>query len=103
MTKGAQLVTLQGDLDAQESARARQLVRPLFDAQVAIVDLRDVTYVDSRTIMIFFELKKGMRDGAVLRLISGDASMEKLLHIAGIDKIAEIYPSLEAAKAVIPA
>ena len=102
VTNGEHIVTLQGDLDAEEYARARALIRPLLAAQIAIVDLRDVTYIDSRTIMIFFELKKGMRNGAILRLVSGESSMEKLLRISGVDQIAEIYPTLEAARAGSP-
>lgn len=60
-TSSEHVVTLQGDLDADEYALTRGILRPLLAAQTAIVDLRDVTYLDSRTIMIFFELKKGMR------------------------------------------
>lgn len=95
------IVKLDGDLDFSRKAQIEKLLAEADEADIAIVDLANVTYIDSSCLSCLALQKKRMRENgtaAVLRIAGASQSLLRIFEICGLDKSFEIYPSLEQAK-----
>lgn len=92
------MVKLSGDLDVEMLPRAAQLLRALDEADVAVIDMRSVTYLDSAALgMLMGARQRVLQRGGVVRIVSGDARLRRLLSVTGIDKSVRVFEELEDA------
>jgi anti-anti-sigma factor len=91
-----------GDIDMSNAADLRQELSRMTpnDALGLIVDLRDVTYLDSAGIRLLYHLREDLRVGRQkLRLVIADGSaVTHTLMLAGLDWGAEIAETVDAAR-----
>ncbi|HZO77344.1 MAG TPA: STAS domain-containing protein [Solirubrobacteraceae bacterium] len=91
-----------GDIDMSNAADLRQELSRMTpnDALGLVVDLRDVTYLDSAGIRLLYHLREDLRTGRQkLRLVIADGSaVTHTLVLAGLDWGAEIVNTVDAAR-----
>ncbi|HET7398714.1 MAG TPA: STAS domain-containing protein [Intrasporangium sp.] len=94
------VVHLEGEIDVYTAPR----VRDKLDEQIRegrtdlVVDLTDVTFIDSTGLGVLVGRLKHIRLlGGSLRLVGSDDRVLKVFSITGLDKVFEIYPTLEDA------
>jgi anti-anti-sigma factor len=91
-----------GDIDLSNAADLRRELSMMTpnDALGLIVDLRDVTYLDSAGIRLFYHLREDLKAGRqTLRLVTGDDSaVTQTLRLAGLDWSEEIASTVDAAR-----
>lgn len=94
------VVELGGDLDF---SRREELARRLSAAErvdIAVIDLREATYIDSSVLSSLMLLKKHMAErgsAAVIRIAGANESLRRIFHICGLDRIFELYDSPDQA------
>ena len=97
---GVLIATVDGEIDSSNAAEFRlALSERLPSASSALVlDLSEVTYLDSSGIHLLFEL--GRRLAArrqALRLVVPDSSpMRRVLELCAVDAVAPMYPEIES-------
>ena len=85
----AAFIRLEGELDLSCEDRFRaELARvTTWQPSTVIVDLRGVTFIDSRGLRMFVALDAAARrDGYGLTLVHGDGQIQKVLTITGLDQ-----------------
>ena len=91
-----------GDVDMSNAADLRQELSRMTpnDALGLVVDLRDVTYLDSAGIRLLYHLREALTAGRQkLRLvIADDSAVTHTLRLAGLDWGAEIADTVDAAR-----
>ena len=91
-----------GDVDMSNAADLRLELSRMTpnDARGLIVDLRDVSYLDSAGIRLLYHLREDLRAGRQkLRLvIADDSPVNHTLRLAGLDWGEEIAQSVAAAR-----
>lgn len=95
------IVKLNGDLDFSRKAQIEATLAEADSADIAIVDLSEVTYIDSSCLSSLAALKKRMRDNgtaAILRIAGANESLRRIFEICGLDKSFEMCASLEQAQ-----
>jgi len=95
------VVKLDGDLDFSRKAHVATSLSEADTSDVAIVDVADVSYIDSSCLSCFAIQKKRMPENgtaAVLRIAGASESLRRIFEICGLDKTFELYPSLEDAQ-----
>jgi anti-anti-sigma factor len=85
-------VALAGELDVADRDELRELLRPAEDADEAIIDLRDVRYLDSTALGCLIHLKKRLleRGAGPVILISPQPTVRRLLQISQLESLFEI-------------
>jgi anti-anti-sigma factor len=95
------IVKLDGDLDFSRKAQIATLLADADNADIAIIDLSDVSYIDSSCLSCLAIQKKTMHENgtaAVLRIAGASESVRRILQICGLDKTFEMYASLDEAQ-----
>ncbi len=95
------VVRLDGDLDFSRKAELENLLAGAELSDIAVIDLRDATYMDSSVLSCLMTLKKHMAErgtAAVVRIAGANDSLLRIFHICGLDKIFEIYESIAQAQ-----
>jgi anti-anti-sigma factor len=95
------IVKLDGDLDFSRKAQIVALLAEADNADIAIVDLSDVSYIDSSCLSCLALQKKRMHENgtaAVLRIAGASESLKRIFEICGLDKTFEMYASLDKAQ-----
>lgn len=91
-----------GDIDMSNAADLRQELSRMTpnDALGLVVDLRDVTYLDSAGIRLLYHLREDLKAGRQkLRLVmADDSAVTHTLRLAGLDWSAEIAETVDAAR-----
>lgn len=101
---GARVVTiaLKGDLSVRTLAELRDTLQQAECCDVVILDLREVNYVDSTTLTAFVKLRSRMlgsgRAGTV-RIAAPTTSVRRIFEICHLDKLFQVYETLEEASA----
>ncbi|OGP63978.1 MAG: hypothetical protein A2169_12885 [Deltaproteobacteria bacterium RBG_13_47_9] len=98
--KGMKVIALSGEIDMYSSPALREELMGLVHEKVTplLVDLKGVTYIDSSGIAVFVEgLKKMMPYGGRLKLIGLLESVREIFSFSKLDRVFEIYGSLEDA------
>jgi anti-sigma B factor antagonist len=98
----AVVVSLDGELDLHESPRVKDKLHPALNAQApsVVIDLREVTYIDSSGLALFIEtLQRIQAYGGKLALCGLRPSVQSIFEIARLDQIFKIYPDQASALA----
>lgn len=95
------LVTLQGDVDLEHSTAVRKLLlNAASKGRDLLIDLSDVTYLDSSGIASMIEaMHMARKNGAAFRLFSANEQVRRVFELARLDKVFQISPNLETALA----
>ena len=100
------VVRLDGDLDFSRKAELEKLLAGAELSDIAIIDLRHATYVDSSVLSCLMALKKHMAErgtAAVVRVAGANDSLLRIFQICGLDKIFELYETIAQAHEGPPA
>jgi len=98
--EGAKIIALSGDIDMHTSPEVRRQLLRLIDQRVPVimVDLADVTYIDSSGIATFVEGLKGMMPyKGRLKFFDTPIRVKEIFNFSKLDKVFEIYGSIEDA------
>ncbi|MEU2588327.1 STAS domain-containing protein [Streptomyces avermitilis] len=96
---GIGIVSLRGEIDHQTAAPVRDALRGACDnTPYTVVDLSDVTFVDSSGInaLVHAHQTVSAADGW-LRLAGCQDPVLRVLHIVGLDTVIACYPTLQHA------
>jgi anti-anti-sigma factor len=95
------VVRLSGDLDiATRDSTQAQL--DSVDADIAIVDLTDVRFMDGGALGLFVALKKRLRGSGrlgIVKIVTSNPRFVRLFHITGLIKLFDLHESLLQARA----
>jgi anti-sigma B factor antagonist len=97
---GKKIVSVSGDIDMYSSPELREKLLNLVQSRVPVivVDFKDVSYIDSSGIATFVEGLKGMKSyGGSLRLASISKGIMEIFNFAKLDRVFEIYSSIDDA------
>jgi len=99
--QGRLILKLEGEVDLERSPAVRKL---LLDAVArrrdVLVDLAQVTYIDSSGIACLVEaLQAARKNGFALGLVSVSQRVMRVLSLARLDKVFPIHPDLTTALA----
>jgi anti-anti-sigma factor len=96
---GAYVVTVGGELDLYSSPRlTAELGALTADAAEVVLDLTDVTFMDSTALGSILASARLLRDaGGRLSLVASGASTRKLLALVGVDRVLPVYETAERA------
>jgi anti-anti-sigma factor len=90
-----------GDLDYTGDDRIAAALAPLANAQLAVVDLREVTFADSSFINQVVVLRNRLaRSGKpfAVRLVGARPNLRRSFQLTHLEDIVEFYDSLDAAR-----
>lgn len=92
------VVTLSGELDIFRKEMLRESLAAAEQADVAVIDMTGVTFLDSAALGVLIGFKKRLaeRKGTV-RVVLISLQLRRLFEITGLERVFEIYPSLESA------
>jgi anti-sigma B factor antagonist len=98
--EGAKIIALSGDIDMYTSPEVRKQLLLLVAQRVPVimVDLANVTYIDSSGIATFVEGLKGMMSySGRLKFIDIPDRVMEIFNFSKLDKVFDIYGSMEDA------
>lgn len=101
-TGDCHILTVHGDIDLAVAPSLRQgLTRACLDRSgTLILDMRDVTFMDSTALSILIETQASLQAaGRGLRLVCGDGVVTRLLSLAGLEEMFPCYGTPEEAVA----
>jgi anti-sigma B factor antagonist len=86
--EGAVVVSLAGELDLYNAEEVRRaLLDTLADgADVLVVDLSEVTFIDSTALGVLIEARSRMTDRGGFRLAAPGLEVRRALEISGLDR-----------------
>ena len=97
---GVPVLSVRGEVDVATAPRLRESLAALSDASaaVAVVDLSDVSFVDSTALGVLVSGAKRLRGtGGDLRLVVTEPHIAKVFAITGLDEVFDIYRSADQA------
>lgn len=97
---GAVIIEPVGDIDLYSSVEVRKSVLSFIEKQtpILLIDLSHVNYMDSSGVATLVEGLQAIRTyGGHLRLISLGSSVKAVFELSRLDKIFEIYDTLDEA------
>jgi len=100
------VVKLAGDLDFSRKPELQRLLGAAENSDIAILDLQNVTYLDSSALSSFMSLKKHMVErgkAGVVRVAGASAPLLRIFQICGLDRVFELYDSASEAQQAPPA
>jgi anti-sigma B factor antagonist len=92
------IVTVSGEIDAYTAPKLREALVSLTDEQKPniVVNLKNVSYMDSTGLGVFVGLLKGVRkEGGQLKLVELTDRLERLFSITGLSDIIDISSKSE--------
>ncbi len=92
-----QIVRLSGDLDFASRAATERSLRDA-DADVVVLDLTDVRYLDAGALGCFVGLKKRLRERGrlgIVRVVAPDLKLRRLFAITGLARVFDVCESLD--------
>jgi anti-sigma B factor antagonist len=95
----ALIVALGGDVDLESSPRARSVLLDCVGQKRAVlVDMSEITYIDSSGIASLVEaLQSARKAGGRFALISVSDAALRVLQLARLDKVFQVFSTVEAA------
>jgi stage II sporulation protein AA (anti-sigma F factor antagonist) len=104
--RGAWVLTLRGEHDLSTATALRNALGDVFDAGSAVVvDLSDVTFMDSSTLnAILYGSERAQSDDAhrfAAVLPPGPSAARRVLELTGVDRVLAIHPDRASAVAAI--
>jgi anti-sigma B factor antagonist len=100
----AEVLELSGEIDLNEKPKVVAQLEPLLErkSQVIVVDLSQVTYVDSSGLAIFIDaLQRVHQYGGRFALVGLRENVRLVFGIAKLDKVFQIFDQREAAVAAL--
>ncbi len=96
---GAVVVSLTGELDLYnaEAVRAALLECCAEEPGVLVVDLEQVTFIDSTALGVLIEARSRMTDRAGFRLAAPGLETRRALEVSGLDRHFAVHDSVDAA------
>ncbi|WNF36932.1 STAS domain-containing protein [Bacillaceae bacterium IKA-2] len=94
--EGKQFIFLKGEIDVYTSVKLKEILIPLTDIaeNEVIVDLAQVSYIDSTGLGIFIgALKSTHKNNSSLKLIGLVERVRRLFRITGLDEVIDIEES----------
>jgi len=104
MESGVPVITLEGEVDVYTAPQLKQQMIGLLEsgAKQVIIDLTKVEYFDSTALGVLIGGLKRMRErDGNLSLICPNPRIKRVFEITGLDKIFDIYNSVDEAKMAI--
>jgi len=98
---GATVVSLAGELDLYnaEDVRAALLEACADEPAVLVVDLADVTFIDSTALGVLIEARSRLADRSGFRLAAPGLETRRALEISGLDKHFSVFDTVAEALA----
>jgi anti-sigma B factor antagonist len=98
---GRLIVALEGEIDLEQAGAVRRaLLDSLKKGRNVLVDLSQVTYIDSSGIASLVEgLQVARKQKSELALVAVSQRVRRVLELARLDKVFQIHPDLAAATA----
>lgn len=96
------VVTLAGDVDLHNAPQLRDRLSSMIDEGITtiVVDLAEVTFIDSMTLGVLLGASKRLRPrGGQLRIVVPEPGIRKVFEITLLDRIFQLYHTREAALA----
>ncbi len=99
ITTGTFLVSVGGELVGEPGAAVGLEVERLVDegAREVVLDLGDVTFVDSTALGTLVGAARRLRAGRWLAIACGDPHVVRTLELTGIDRVVRVFPTVAAA------
>lgn len=93
---GPVVVQLSGEYDLWRRDELEAELKPAESADIAVLDLRDVTYIDSTALTCLVRLKKRMAENGAgeLRLVAPQPNVRKILSLTQLERIFPVFESL---------
>jgi anti-sigma B factor antagonist len=67
-------------------------------AEVMVADMGDTTFCDSAGVSALVRaFRRASSSGTKMRLVVGGQAVERVLTLTGVDRLIEVYPSVDAA------
>ncbi|RLA03693.1 MAG: anti-sigma factor antagonist [Gammaproteobacteria bacterium] len=97
--QGASIVVFTGEIDLESSPAARETLLKCFEhTGNVIVDLSDVSYIDSSGVASLVEaLQAAKKQGSQFALAAVSEPTRRVLELARLDKVFTLYDSVEQA------
>lgn len=88
------LLTPSGELDVAVAADLRTALREAVGsgAAVVVIDLRDVTFLDSTVLGVVVEAHRALGDGRRLRVVHAKGLALRTLQLTGLDTVLDTVP-----------
>jgi anti-sigma B factor antagonist len=95
--QGASVVTFTGEVDLESSPAAREILLKCLDSTgTVIVDLSEVTYIDSSGVASLVEaLQAAKKNGSQFSLAAVSEPTRRVLELARLDKVFTLYDSVD--------
>lgn len=96
------VVTAVGEVDVSTAPELRQKLREQPEDAFVVVDLSDVTFLDSTGLGVLVAALKRVREsdaGGELRLVVSRPQVSKVLEVTGLSGVFSIHPTLDEALA----
>jgi len=95
--QGASVVALTGEVDLESSPAAREiLLKCLESTSKVIVDLSEVSYIDSSGVASLVEaLQAAKKNGSQFSLAAASEPTRRVLELARLDKVFTMYSSVD--------
>ena len=96
----ALIISFSGDLDAQTAGQAHAFIDGQLDGsqQQVVVDLSQVGFMSSAGIRVLLDLlRKNRRMGGDLCLAATQPGVQRTLELAGMERVLEVYPTVDEA------
>jgi anti-sigma B factor antagonist len=97
---GSAVVTASGELDMEVADRLRAGIAEAVatDARRLVIDLSDVTFVDSTILGVIVGARSRLgRNSGRIHLVIGNPLVLRLFHLTGLDQVFTIHPTREQA------
>ena len=101
LDNGVPVIALQGEVDVYTAPQLKQQMIPLLEAgtKQMLIDLTQVEYFDSTALGVLIGGLKRMRErDGNLSLVCPSPRIRRVFEITGLDKIFDIYNSMEDAQ-----
>jgi anti-sigma B factor antagonist len=98
------LVTITGELDIATVPRVRAALsaHDVAGGEAVVVDLSDVTFMDSSGLSLFLTLERELRErGGRLAIACPDGAARLIFDVTGLDGHLPLYPSRDTAAAAV--
>ena len=95
--QGASVVTFTGEVDLESSPAAREiLLKCLESTSKVIVDLSEVSYIDSSGVASLVEaLQAAKKNGSQFAMAAVSEPTRRVLELARLDKVFTLYDSVD--------
>jgi anti-sigma B factor antagonist len=100
VAEGQSVLPLQGEIDLHVSPQIAASLREMIAAHPAqlLIDLSEVTYVDSSGLAVFIEAMQSVANyGGKFGLVGIQETVRSIFEIARLDQVFRIFPNLEEA------